>query len=64
LELAYGVGLWRLDSTGNHDFEGVWLKVRPALDFEFEFLANGADVFGVKGVGFEDNKPPVFYRQG
>ena len=62
LELEYGIGLWRLECTGGHDFDGVWMKNPPTINKNFRFKARGSDVYAVKGIGFEPSVPPVFYR--
>ena len=63
LELEYGIGLWRLESTGGHAFDGRWLKDPPTINKRFLFKARGSEVYAVKGLGFEPSRPPIFYRQ-
>ena len=62
LELEYGIGLWRLESTSGHDFDGVWKNPPPTINKNFRFKARGSDVYAVMGIGFEPSVPPVFYR--
>ena len=50
LELEYGIGLWRLECTGGHDFDGVWMKNPPTINKNFRFKARGSDVYAVKGL--------------
>ena len=62
LELVFGIGRWRLESDGGHDFDGQWLGAPPTINKSFRFKATGSRVYAVQGVGFEPAKPPVFYR--
>ncbi|KAK7104514.1 hypothetical protein V1264_019216 [Littorina saxatilis] len=62
LVVEYGVGLWRLQSTGGHSFDGLWLKAPPTLNKSFRFKTSGLRVYAIEGTGFASQKPPVFYR--